>query len=37
MLRELNVVEQRYRPVLEVLDDVPVTDDRRPAKPGIKR
>jgi transposase InsO family protein len=26
MLRELNVVEQRYRAVLEVLDDIPVTE-----------
>jgi hypothetical protein len=25
MLRELNVVEQRYQAVLEVLDDIPVT------------
>ena len=26
MLRELNVVEQRYQAVLEVLDDIPVTE-----------
>jgi hypothetical protein len=26
MLRELNVVEQRYQPVLEVLDGIPVTE-----------
>jgi DNA-binding transcriptional ArsR family regulator len=26
MLRELNVVEQRYRAVLEVLDGIPVTE-----------
>jgi transposase len=26
MLRELNVVEQRYQAVLQVLDDVPVTE-----------
>ena len=28
MLRELNVVEQRYRAVLEVLDGIPVTEGR---------
>ena len=26
MLRELNVVEQRYRAVLQVLDGIPVTE-----------
>jgi hypothetical protein len=26
MLRELNVVEQRYQTVLEVLDGIPVTE-----------
>jgi transposase len=26
MLRELNVIEQRYQAVLEVLDDIPVTE-----------
>lgn len=26
MLRELNLVEQRYQAVLEVLDDIPVTE-----------
>jgi transposase len=26
MLRELNVVEQRYQAVLEVLDGIPVTE-----------
>jgi hypothetical protein len=26
MLRELNVIEQRYQAVLEVLDGIPVTE-----------
>jgi transposase-like protein len=35
MLRELNVVEQRYRAVLEVLDGIPVTEV--PERFGVAR
>jgi transposase len=38
MLRELNVVEQRYQAVLEALDGIPVTEvAERFGVPGVSR